>query len=607
MTTSKLAPFRPTSPIRSAIFKEPPDAVPATEELESLHEELKQLKAKTLERAKKAGEDLKTIEESMRRMKEREKGKAKQIERVKRERDYTPVPDADDLKLVIKPRPSSHPVSSMPPSSARSSLDPRTEESKKKKKKRKREEESEQEQAEQRPRKATPPAPHTHPPKAIKSTASTSQSAPSKSGPDFTIPPAVSLLPIRPPIPPLPKPGPSKPIEVMEDFSTAKAPTQTPVTTFYTSIEPYLRPIREEDVGFLEHTGDEVEPYVMPRLGRHYLDVWAEQDAQLLGATLPPGSGTLRDAPPDAFAPPTPKWDPSTLMESDLTTEARGHGPLTERVLSALLPMTDATVWKGVKAAEDAMEGRPGGSAAAAARKEKMNVSDLEARIRDTMRYHGLLDMPPDYTDKVDDPIATALRHAQRELRTVVATNKARKARLATIARDRLGYQEYLELRDSIDRNISNAYTKLQKKNEPKLQKKKKKLGGEGGGASAAGTPVPGEGGVNANGAVLPLPPPCPAALGLGPDDDNMLVVTEQLQQLVETRRQWVDTVGGVFDQKQREVPGSMWGFPESSVFEGVDEEVRGVLLGQPDLDAERRTAANKGKGKERGDGMDVG
>jgi transcriptional adapter 3 len=199
---------------------------------------------------------------------------------------------------------------------------------------------------------------------------------------------------MRPPIPTLPKPGPSKPIEVMEDFSVAKPPTQTPVTTFYTSIEPYLRPIREEDIGFLEHTGDEVEPYVLPRLGRHYLDVWAEQDAALLGATLPPGAGTLRDAPPDTFAPPAPKWDPSTLGENDLTTEARGHGPLTERVLSALLPMTDATVWKGVKAAEDAMEGRPGGSAAAAARKEKMNVTDLEARIRDTMRYHGLLDLP---------------------------------------------------------------------------------------------------------------------------------------------------------------------------------------------------------------------
>ncbi|KAJ6630274.1 histone acetyltransferases subunit 3-domain-containing protein [Mycena sp. CBHHK59/15] len=599
---SKLAPYsRPQSPIRSILFKGPPDAVPATEELESLHEELKLLKMKTLERAKKAGEDLKTIEESMRRMKEREKGKAKAIEKVKRERDYTPLPEADDPKLLIKPRLSSHPISSVPPSSARSSLDPRSEESKKKKKKRKREDESDHEQDVQRPRKTTPPAPHTHPPKAQKSTVASSQTT-SKNGPDFSIPPTVALLPMRAPIPPPPTPGPSRPTLVTEDFSKAKQPAQTPVNTFYTSIESYIRPIREEDIGFLEHTGDEVEPYVLPKLGRHYLDLWAEQDALLygVGGALPPGAGTIRDAPPEAFAPPAPKWDPSTLMEPDLLTEERGHGPLTERVLSALLPITDMTVWKGVKAAEDAMEGRPGGSGAAAARKEKMNVSDLEARIRDTMRYHGLLDQAPDYSEKVDDPIATALRQAQRELRTVVATNKARKRRLAAIARDRLGYQEYLELRDSIDRNIASTYTKLQKKDGPKAAKKKKKLGD----ASAAGTPVPGEGGA-LNGAATPVPPPpCPAALGLGPDDSNTLVVSEQLQQLVDTRRQWVDAVGGVFDQKQRQNPGSMWGFPETSVYEGVDEEVRAMLL-SPEFDPEQLT--NKGKGKERGDAMDVG
>lgn len=138
----------------------------------------------------------------------------------------------------------------------------------------------------------------------------------------------------------------------------------------------------------MEYTGDEVEPYIMPKLGRHYTEIWEDQDAGL----LPPTVISDAQAPPSSFAAPIPKWDPSTLMEPDLVTEDRGHGPLTERVISALLPMPDMTVWKGVKAAEDAMEGRPGGSGAAAARREKMNVSDLETRIRDTMRYHGLLD-----------------------------------------------------------------------------------------------------------------------------------------------------------------------------------------------------------------------
>lgn len=164
-------------------------------------------------------------------------------------------------------------------------------------------------------------------------------------------------------------------------------PTQIQSTTFYSSVEPYIRNIKEEDVGFLEYTGDEVEPFVMPKLGRHYLEVWDDQDA---GVILPIQSH--QDAPPSNFAAPAPKWDPSTLTDLDTTGEEKGHGPLTERVICALLPTEDAASWKGVKAAEDAMEGRPGGSGAAAARRERLNVTDLEARIRDTMRYHGLID-----------------------------------------------------------------------------------------------------------------------------------------------------------------------------------------------------------------------
>jgi transcriptional adapter 3 len=190
----------------------------------------------------------------------------------------------------------------------------------------------------------------------------------------------------------------------------------------------------------------------------------------------------------------------------------------------------------------------------------------------------------------VDDPIATALRHAQRDLRTIVATNKKRKERLAAIARDRLGHQEYLDLRDSIDKNISTVFSKLQKKDGPKLGKKKKKA------MEAAGNG-------NGNGPGS-MPQPCPAALGLGPDEENRLTVNEQLKQLVDTRRQWVDTVGGVFEEKQRENPGRIWGLPKESVYEGVDEEVR-LMLFTPNSDSETRT--NKGKERARGDEMDVG
>ena len=178
----------------------------------------------------------------------------------------------------------------------------------------------------------------------------------------------------------------------------------------------------------------------------------------------------------------------------------------------------------------------------------------------------------PDYTEAVDDPIATALRHAQRELRTVLATNKARRMRLAAIAEDRLAYQEYVDGREALDKHITTLYSKLQKKDGPKVSKKKKQKG----------DPPPG----SANGMGLTgtaALPPCPAALGLSPDEHNQLHVPEQLQELVRTRRHWVDVIGGVFEEKEREQPGRIIGFPQESVYAGIEDEIRENLARLPE------------------------
>ena len=113
-------------------------------------------------------------------------------------------------------------------------------------------------------------------------------------------------------------------------------------------------------------------------------------------------------------------------------------------------------------------------------------------------------------------------------------------------------------------------YHKLQRKDVPKVLKKKKKP--LPGGAGAGDDTGPG------------LLPQCPAALGLMQDDENHLSVNEQLKQLVETRRQWVDSVGAVFDAKEREIPGKLYGLPKRSVYEGIEEEIR-ALLAAPLID----------------------
>ncbi|KAI0093838.1 histone acetyltransferases subunit 3-domain-containing protein [Irpex rosettiformis] len=569
--------------IRSILLKNPPDALPPTEELEALQAELRLAKQRTLERAKKAGDDLRTIEESMRRLREKEKGKGKAIEKVKKERGFTPLPNGEDKRLSAQPQ--SNPKSrlpSMPGSGAHStastpSYDPRktlADEARKKKKKRKRDDVSDTETEPHKTRKTTPvpqnTQPHMPPPVKVTKYPSSILNQLSKpaAGPDFTVPSQTVSMPVKPSAPAPPIPGPSKPTEVRDDFSKAKQPSQVLITTFYTSIEPWLRPIKEEDIGFLEHTDDKVEPFIMPKLGRHYSEVWEEEDIANYGKALP-GTAAVRSGvtlPGSSSMAPLPRWEPSQLQEKDLLTEERGHGPLTERLVSAMIPMQNATEWKGVKAAEEAMEGRPGTNGAAAqAARDKMNVADLEERVRNVMRFHGFLNEVPDYSEAVDDPIATALRHAQAELRKVVAINKTRRARLAAIARDRLGYQFYLEDREDLDKCISNLYTKLQKKSEgPKSHKKKKKVPEPNGAANA----------LNSAAVIAPSP----AALGLTPTDDYELNVPEQLRQYVQTRRRYVDAVGKVFEAKERESPGRIYGLPKTSIYEGIDEEVQREL-----------------------------
>ena len=212
-------------------------------------------------------------------------------------------------------------------------------------------------------------------------------------GPDFAVPQGAQLLQPKPPVPPPPIAGPSKPTEVMEDFSKAKQPAHILVSTFYTSIEPYLRPITEEDLGFLEYTGDEVEPYIVPRLGQHYSEQWEEEDIGLYDTVLPSTQAiraTSSYGRPASVAP-VPRWDPATLNDDDLLVEERGHGPLTERLVSALLPVEDSVVWKGVKAAEEAMEGRHGVGVGTAAGRQVI-VEDLERRIKDSLKYHKILE-----------------------------------------------------------------------------------------------------------------------------------------------------------------------------------------------------------------------
>lgn len=148
-----------------------------------------------------------------------------------------------------------------------------------------------------------------------------------------------------------------------------------------------------------------------------------------------------------------------------------------------------------------------------------------------------------------------------------------------------------MDVREGLDKSITNVYSKLQKKEGPKASKKKKKgdnrgerdrereasAGLNGMNGLPNGTPISGPG-IGSSSTPAPVALPNPASLGLGPDEDNTLAVPEALKKLVETRREWEDVVGRSIEQNERETPGRYRGLPVRSVYEGVEEEVREML-----------------------------
>jgi transcriptional adapter 3 len=147
-------------------------------------------------------------------------------------------------------------------------------------------------------------------------------------------------------------------------------------------------------------------------------------------------------------------------------------------------------------------------------------------------------------------------------LREQLNINKARRQRVFDIAQDRLAYQEYVETREILDRQISSVYSRLQKRDSVKSAsaKKRKKPG-----SAALMEEKEKE------------KPHSPAALGLGPDPSGRLVVIDQLKQAVDLRRRWVDQVGSTLKKMQEEHPGRLWGLPPKSVYDGLEEDIKAL------------------------------
>ncbi len=124
-----------------------------------------------------------------------------------------------------------------------------------------------------------------------------------------------------------------------KDFSNAKPTNQVASNTFLSYVEPYVRPLTEEDIAFLRERvsketwldssvaykiqGDRTTPFVIPSRGeRHYSEIWAAEDNTALVASndkpqVNKATGSVED-----------------INDDTIGTDKISGGPLANRLLS---------------------------------------------------------------------------------------------------------------------------------------------------------------------------------------------------------------------------------------------------------------------------------
>jgi transcriptional adapter 3 len=255
-----------------------------------------------------------------------------------------------------------------------------------------------------------------------------------------------------------------------EDFSKAKPTNQVAINTFSTYIEPYFRQFSEEDLAFLRERGDRVTPYMIPKLGKHYSEQWAEEDgpgASFASPAPPTNNGSNKSAN-------APKGKPDDVSEDQLDKEEVSCGPLLSRLLAAYLPEDHE---------DDADPSHPtaNGETTPAPSKTfatslpnsgevnwkiptgKSDYSTLDERIRREMVYVGLLDpnQELDFDNRQDDEVSARLRALQKQLREQALINGARKARIAEQLKEQLAYQEYVTILEDLDKQAPSTLSPL--------------------------------------------------------------------------------------------------------------------------------------------------
>ena len=375
------------------------------------------------------------------------------------------------------------------------------------------------------------------------------------------------------------------------NYSHPKPTNQIQYTTFLASVENFFRDFNDDYLKFLKSkyiipinldvnkTYDpEVTPYVIPKLGPLYSEVWAKaDDSQNIANTSPP---PVND--PSSIL---PKKSAAKINDSILDTEEVSCGPLVSRLLSAILKdEVDGEDDNKVVVKEegsqstvpqDELESREetpmsmvhtpvsemdeksvrGSTTSTLPNPQLWKVNSInldyptfEERLKRELRYVGIyMNMPrdegangddPDWlTGREDDEISAEIRELQTSLKHVTERNQKRKAALVPLVERQLSWQEYSSILEDLDKQIDQAYIK-----RIRVPKKRKKNHSSGSANS-----------VNQ---------------GTASQVAQQKAANLSLKSLLDKRQRWIKKIGPLFEK-----PEIMKRIPKESVFKDLDQE----------------------------------
>lgn len=296
------------------------------------------------------------------------------------------------------------------------------------------------------------------------------------------------------------------------DFSKNKPPSnQVQFTTFQSYLESYFRPFLNEDINFLNENyvlapgmdksnyDPNVSPYIIPKLGPFYADVWSEEDANL-GSKI--NVSGYQQPSVESYK---PKGSVDEILDENLYTEEVSCGPLSSRLLSAVLNAHEGRSSDDEDNGDDStLFGEDVATRLDTGEDYKFmtEVNDfhsIEERLKRELKYIGIfMNLPSEdesqnklilngryikrnnqtiidtddwVRNKEDDEVCAEIRSLQKTLREVTARNKRNKKKLIPIVEEHLAWQEYYTILEELNKQVDQAYTK-----RLKVKNKKKKV-----------------------------------------------------------------------------------------------------------------------------------